>query len=177
VSDDKADRFAACYVVNRDGMLELQDDPLKSAYRTPPHHVSGGGGLVATGPDYVRFCQMLLNNGLHDGEYLVSPNTIRRMRTNHLPDGADLRRMSRSLFSESTYAGVGFGLGFAVTIQPERTLIAGSTGDYFWGGMASTSFWVDPLEGFTCVFLTQLIPSDTYPLRRDTRELVHAALI
>jgi CubicO group peptidase (beta-lactamase class C family) len=99
------------------------------------------------------------------------------MRTNHLPGGGDLRNMSRSLFSETTYAGVGFGLGFAVTMQPERTLIAGTAGDYFWGGMASTSFWVDPLEGFACVFLTQLIPSDTYPLRRDTRELVHAALL
>jgi len=177
VPDEKADRLAACYALTRDGRLELQDDPLNSAYRAPPHHASGGGGLVSTGPDYMRFCQMLLNNGVHDGEYLVSPNTIRRMRANHLPGGADLRQMSRALFSETTYTGVGFGLGFAVTMQPERTLMAGSAGDYFWGGMASTSFWVDPVEGFTCVFLTQLIPSDTYPLRRDTRELVHAALL
>ena len=85
--------------------------------------------------------------------------------------------MSRSLFSETAYTGVGFGLGFAVTMHPERTLMAGPMGDYFWGGMASTLFWVDPAEGFACVFMTQIIPSDTYPLRRDMRELVHAALL
>jgi CubicO group peptidase (beta-lactamase class C family) len=177
VPDEKVGRFAACYGVSREGVLELQDDPLESAYRLPPQHASGGGGLVSTGPDYIRFCQLLLNNGLHDGEYLASAHTIQRMRTNHLPGGGDLHTLSRALFSETTYAGVGFGLGFAVTIQPERTLIAGSAGDFFWGGMASTSFWVDPVEGFACVFLTQLIPSNTYPLRRDTRELVHAALL
>jgi CubicO group peptidase (beta-lactamase class C family) len=177
VSDAKIGRFAACYGSSRQGVLEVRDDPFQSAYRVPPRHASGGSGLVSTGPDYIRFCQLLLNDGLHDGQYLLSSNTIRRMRTNHLPGGEDLRNMSRSLFSETTYAGVGFGLGFAVTMQPERTLIAGSAGDYFWGGMASTSFWVDPLEGFACVFLTQLIPSNTYPLRRDTRELVHAALL
>jgi CubicO group peptidase (beta-lactamase class C family) len=177
VPDEKVGRFAACYSRSGEGILEVHDDPVRSACRVPPHHASGGGGLVSTGPDYIRFCQLLLNNGLHDGEYLIAPNTIRRMRTNHLPGGADLRHMSRSLFSETTYTGVGFGLGFAVTMQPERTLIAGTPGDYFWGGMASTSFWIDPLEGFACVFLTQLIPSDTYPLRRDTRELVHAALL
>lgn len=177
VPDEKAARFAACYVSGREGALELQDDPLESAYRNLPRHASGGGGLVSTGTDYVRFCQLILNNGAHDRDYLVSPSTIRRMCTNHLPGGTDLRRISRSLFSETTYAGVGFGLGWAVTLQPERTLIAGSAGDCFWGGMANTSFWVDPVEGFACVFLTQLIPSDTYPLRRDTRELVHAALL
>jgi CubicO group peptidase (beta-lactamase class C family) len=177
VPDAKLGRFAACYGPNRDGVLEVRDDPFQSAYRIPPRHVSGGGGLVSTAPDYVRFCQLLLKQGHHDGRNLLSPNTIRRMCTNHLPGGDDLRNLSRSLFSETTYAGVGFGLGFAVTMKPERTLIAGSAGDCFWGGMASTSFWIDPLEGFACVFCTQLIPSDTYPLRRDTRELVYAALL
>ena len=84
--------------------------------------------------------------------------------------------MSRSLFSEASYAGVGFGLGFSVTMNPALTLIPGSRGEYAWGGAASTAFWIDPLEDLITVFMTQVLPSSAYPLRRELRTLVYAAI-
>jgi CubicO group peptidase (beta-lactamase class C family) len=79
------------------------------------------------------------------------------------------------LFSETTFAGVGFGLGFAVTTSPARSLLPGSVGDYSWGGMASTYFWVDPREQLIVIFMTQLIPSTLYNIRRELRTLVYSA--
>jgi CubicO group peptidase (beta-lactamase class C family) len=118
-----------------------------------------------------------VNGGELDGARILAPKTIKLMASNHLPGGADLTQMSRSLFSESTNAGVGFGLGFAVVFDPPKTLIPCSMGEYYWGGMASTAFWVDPVEEVTAVFMTQLIPSSTYPIRRELRTLVYAALM
>jgi CubicO group peptidase (beta-lactamase class C family) len=171
----KAARFAACYNATADGRMKLQDDPEKSPYLKPPTFVSGGGGLVSTAADYLRFCRMLLNGGELEGIRLLSPKTIELMTANHLPDGKELPDLSVSLFSEATYAGVGFGLGFAVTLNPARTLIPGSPGDYSWGGMASTYFWIDPREELIVIFMTQLMPSATYPLRRELRTLVYSA--
>jgi CubicO group peptidase (beta-lactamase class C family) len=118
---------------------------------------------------------MLLNGGSLDGVRILSPKTIELMTANHLPGGKELPDLSVSLFSESTYAGVGFGLGFAVTLNPARALIPGSVGDYSWGGLASTSFWIDPREELIVIFMTQLIPSATYPIRRELRTLVYSA--
>lgn len=174
VPADKAARFAACYNATADGM-KLQDDPERSPYLRPPTFVSGGGGLVSTAADYLRFCRMLLNGGELDGARILSPKTIELMTANHLPGGKDLPDVSVSLFSEATYAGVGFGLGFAVTLNPARTLTPGTIGDYSWGGMASTYFWIDPREELIVVFMTQLMPSATYPVRRDLRTLVYSA--
>jgi CubicO group peptidase (beta-lactamase class C family) len=97
------------------------------------------------------------------------------MTANHLPGGKDLTQMSKSLFSEATYAGVGFGLGFGVTVDPAASMIPGSKGDFFWGGAASTFFWVDPVEDLTVVFMTQLLPSSAYAVRRELRTLVYSA--
>jgi CubicO group peptidase (beta-lactamase class C family) len=155
--------------------MKLQDDPESSRFLRAPAFVGGGGGLVSTAADYLRFCRMLLNGGALDGMRLVSPKTIELMTANHLPGGRDLPELSLSLFSEATYAGVGFGLGFAVTLDPARTLIAGSAGDFSWGGMASTYFWIDPREELIVVFMTQLMPSATYPVRRELRTLVYSA--
>jgi CubicO group peptidase (beta-lactamase class C family) len=171
----KASRLAACYMLNADGRLRLQDDPQTSSYLRPPAFISGGGGLVSTAADYLRFCRMLLNGGVLDGARLLSPKTIELMTTNHLPGGKELPDMSVSLFSEAGYSGVGFGLGFAVTTNPARTLIPGSQGDYSWGGMASTYFWIDPREQLIVIFMTQLIPSTIYNLRRELRTLVYSA--
>src|SRR5690606_18599860 len=143
----------------------------------PPTFVSGGGGLVSTASDYLRFCRMLLNGGALDGTRLLSPKTVEMMTVNHLPGGRQLHEMSVALFSEASYAGIGFGLGFAVTVDPARSLIPGSVGDYSWGGMASTYFWVDPREQLIVVFMTQLIPSTTHSLRRELRTLVYSALV
>ncbi len=175
VPEHKAARLAACYQFTPAVPLRLVDDPLSSSLLRPPAFVSGGGGLVSTLPDYLRFCRMLLNGGSLDGARLISPKTLELMTANHLPDGKDLTQLSVSLFSEATYAGVGFGLGFAVTLDPARTLIPGTAGDFSWGGMASTYFWVDPREELIVIFMTQLRPSATYPLRRELRTLVYSA--
>ena len=155
--------------------MRLQDDPTTSSYLKAPVYVSGGGGLVSTAADYLRFCRMLRNGGTLDGVRIVSPKTIALMTVNHLPGNKDLTDMSVSLFSEATYSGVGFGLGFAVTMDPARSLIPGTVGDFSWGGMASTYFWIDPREELIVIFMTQLIPSATWPLRRELRTLVYSA--
>ncbi len=182
VPAEKKHRLTACYAAGvlgskavKAGPPPLQDDPEKSPYLTPTDFPSGGGGLTSTMADYMRFARMLLNGGELDGARLLSPKTLQLMTANHLPGGKDLTQMSKSLFSEATYAGVGFGLGFGVTVDPAATMIPGSKGDFFWGGAASTFFWVDPVEDLTVVFMTQLLPSSAYPVRRELRTLVYAA--
>jgi CubicO group peptidase (beta-lactamase class C family) len=171
----KASRFAACSAATPKGGMVLQDDPQTSFFLKPPTFVSGGGGLVSTAADYLRFCRMLLNGGALDGVRLVSPKTLELMSQNHLQGGKDLPELAVSLFSEVTYAGVGFGLGFAVSVSPARGLLPGSPGDVSWGGLASTYFWVDPREQLIVIFMTQLTPSATYPIRRELRTLVYSA--
>jgi len=153
----------------------LFDDPARSPYLQPPSLVSGGGGAVSTAGDYLRFCRMLLSGGTLDGVQILSPKTIALMTLNHLPDGKDLPALSRSLFSEVTYNGVGFGLGFAITLDTAKTMLPGSIGDYSWGGAASTYFWIDPKEDLITIFMTQLMPSTTYAIRRELRTLVYSA--
>jgi CubicO group peptidase (beta-lactamase class C family) len=175
VPPGKESRFAACYSATAKGGRMLMDDPVTSAYLKAPSLFSGGGGMVSTASDYLRFCRMLLAGGTLDGVQILSPKTIELMTRNHLPDGKDLPAMSRSLFSEVTYNGVGFGLGFAITLDIARAMIPGSAGDFSWGGAASTYFWIDPREDLIVVFMTQLLPSMTYPIRRQLRTLVYSA--
>ena len=174
VPPEKASRLAACYAATADGM-RLENDPQKSAFLHSPTFLSGGGGLVSTASDYLRFCRMLLNGGSLDGVRLVSPKTLELMTANHLPGGKELPDLSVSLFSEAAFAGIGFGLGFAVTVNPAKTLLPGTQGDVAWGGMASTYFWVDPREELIVIFMTQLMPSTTYQIRRELRTLVYSA--
>jgi CubicO group peptidase (beta-lactamase class C family) len=155
----------------------LYDEGAKSAWSKPPRLVSGGAGLVSTSADYHRFCAMLLNGGALDGARILSRKTIDLMTANHLPGNADLTQMSRSLFSEAVNAGQGFGLGFAVNLDPARTMLPGSKGEYYWGGMFSTAFFIDPVERIHMVFMTQLMPSSTYPIRRQLKTLIYSALI
>jgi CubicO group peptidase (beta-lactamase class C family) len=175
VSTSNSARFASCYRFTPNDPMRLVDDPESSPYLRTPNFISGGGGLVSTMSDYLRFCRMLLNGGSLDGVRIISPKTLELMTANHLPGGKDLTQLSISLFSEATYAGVGFGLGFAVTLDPARTLLPGTAGDFSWGGMASTYFWVDPREELIVIFMTQLMPSATYPIRRELRTLVYSA--
>ena len=174
VPPEKQERFAACYQPGKDGMV-LQDDPETSPFLKMPSLISGGGGLVSTAKDYLAFATMLLNGGTANGVRFLSPKTIQLMATNHLPDGKTLAAFSSSMFSEVTYAGVGFGLGFSVTTDVAASMIPGTQGDFAWGGAASTYFWIDPKEELVCIFLTQLLPSDTYPVRREVRTLVYSA--
>jgi CubicO group peptidase (beta-lactamase class C family) len=171
----KESRFAACYAFTPKNPLLLFDDPAASAYLKPPSMISGGGVAVSTAADYLRFCRMMLNGGSLDGVQILSPKTVALMTLNHLPGGQDLPALSRSLFSEVAYSGVGFGLGFAVTLDTARMMLAGSIGDYSWGGAASTYFWIDPREQLIAIFMTQLTPPTTYPIRRELRTLVYSA--
>jgi CubicO group peptidase (beta-lactamase class C family) len=177
VREDQKARFAACYNATPQGGLDLQDDPETSPYLTAPNFHSGGGGLVSTADDYMKFCLMLVNRGELDGARLLAPNTLKLMASNHLPGGQDLTNLSRSLFSEATNAGVGFGLGFAVTFDPVKAMLPSSPGEYYWGGAASTAFWIDPVEDIAVVFMTQTLPSSSYPIRRELRTLVYSALM
>ena len=131
VPADKAHRFAACYsadpqggmtfhATDRKGGMTLQDDPTTSSFLPPPSFISGGGGLCSTAADYLTFCRALLNGGELGGVRLIGPKTLALMTSNHLPGGRDLPEMSRSLFSEATYNGIGFGLGFSVTMDPAQ---------------------------------------------------------
>ena len=177
VAEGQGHRFAACYQPTREGKLELQDDPATSSYLQPASFISGGGGLVSTAVDYMKFALAMLAGGkTASGERLISRKTLDLMTANHLPGGVDLPALSVSLFSEAQYEGVGFGLGFATSTRASKTLMPGSDGDYFWGGAASTFFWCDPVEDLAVVFMTQLIPSSTYPVRREVRTIVYAAL-
>ena len=154
----------------------LYDKGGKSVWSRPPRLLAGGAGLVSTAADYHRFCSMLLNGGELDGARIVGRKTIELMTANHLPGGADLTEMSRSLFSEAINAGQGFGLGFGVNLDPARTMLPGSKGEYYWGGMFSTAFFVDPVERLHMIFMTQLMPSSTYPIRRQLKTLIYSAL-
>jgi CubicO group peptidase (beta-lactamase class C family) len=187
VSADKAHRFAACYnadpgglmsfhAAEKKGGLTLQDDPATSSFLKKPSFVSGGGGLCSTAADYLTFCRALLNGGELGGVRLIGPKTLALMTTNHLPGGRDLPEMSRSMFAEATYNGIGFGLGFSVTMDPAKTLIPGSPGEYAWGGAATTSFWIDPREELIAIFMTQVLPSSAYPVRRELRTMIYSAI-
>lgn len=171
------ERFAANYRRGADGTLALDDDPLTSPYGQAPTFLSGGGGLVSTAEDYRRFCQMLLDGGEYDGARLIGPKTIELMTENHLPGGSDLAPLATGSFSESTFDGVGFGLGFAVCVDPAKRGLHGSLGEYYWGGAASTAFWIDPVEDLLVIFLAQLMPSTTYDFRGQLRSLVYSAIV
>ena len=176
VPSSEKSRLAAGYTSNKPGECLLYDDPENSPYLDMPKFISGGGGLVSTATDYLQFCRMMLNRGSLDGVRLLSPKTVELMTVNHLPDNRSLTDMSVAMFSEATYAGVGFGLGFAVTEDPAASLIPGSPGEFHWGGAASTAFWIDPLEDLIVVFLTQLSPSSRYNIRRELRTLIYSCL-
>ncbi len=151
--------------------------PMSVAAMRSPEFLSGGGGLVSSAADYLRFTRMLLGGGELDGVRLLSPRTLRLMASNQLPGHADLEAFGRPLFSETTFDGVGFGLGFSVVEDPVAGRYPSSAGEFAWGGAASTAFWVDPAERMVVLFFTQLLPSSTYPIRSQLHQLVHQALV
>jgi CubicO group peptidase (beta-lactamase class C family) len=152
------------------------DDAANSRLFEEAKFHSGGGGLISTIGDYHRFCAMLIHRGELHGARIIAPKTLDLMTANHLPGGADLTQISRSLFSEANNAGTGFGLGFAMVVDPAKTLIPSSKGEYYWGGAYSTAFFIDPVEKIHMVFMTQLYPSSTYPIRRELKTLIYSAL-
>jgi len=175
VAPESSDRLAANYERGRDKLLKLIDDPADSTYLTHPTFFSGGGGLTGTTADYLRFCEMLRCQGKLDGERVIGSRTLRMMRQNHLPAGQDLSTLALGAFSETAYDGVGFGLGFAMSLSE---VDAGALGveDYYWGGAASTIFWVDPVEDLVVVFMTQLMPSATFNFRGQLKNIIYGAI-
>ena len=177
VPGDKLDRLTDCYAWHpRKRERVMYDRGAESGWAKRPNLLSGGGGLVSTTLDYHRFCQMCAGGGTLDGTRVLGRKTLDLMRTNHLPGKADLSTMSRSLFSETQNAGTGFGLGFAVVQDVARTMMPGSLGEFYWGGMFSTAFFIDPVERLHMVFMTQLSPSALYPIRRELKTMIYAAL-
>ncbi len=177
VADDAAKKLAALYVPTPGTRQAMRYDALGDVAPRPPDALLGGHGLISTAADYHRFTRMLLGEGELEGARLLGSRTLRYMTRNHLPGGVDLERFGRPLFSETTFDGVGFGLGFSVVIDPVANKVPASIGEFAWGGAASTAFWVDPLERITAIFLTQLMPSSTHPLRSQLRQLVYQALV
>ncbi len=151
-------------------------DAMGEAAHRRPAFLSGGGGLVSTAPDYLRFAEMLRRGGAFDGGRLLGPRTVAYMVRNHLPGGADLETFGRPLFAETPLRGVGFGLGFSMVLDPVRYGGLASAGEYSWGGAASTAFYVDPVEDVVVTFYTQLLPSSTLPIRAHLRALVNQAI-
>ena len=165
---DKVERMTDAWQLSQDGRLSLYDRGARSGWRRSLSFRSGGGGLISTADDYHRFARMLLRGGELDGERLLQPETVAAMHANHLPGGGDLARHSSSMFSEADYAGIGFGLGLAADL---------ATGEYFWGGVFSTFFFVDPRHGIIGLLMTQHLPSNVYPIRRELRQAVHGAIV
>jgi CubicO group peptidase (beta-lactamase class C family) len=176
VPETSVPRFAACYQYRPANTPTLMEGPFAMGYLKPRSYLSGAGGLVSTTHDYVAFCQMLANGGHLDGRRVLGRKTLELMTVNHLPRGATLQDMAIGGFGEAGFDGVGFGLGFAVGLGPAATGMAGSRGEFYWGGAASTAFWVDPVEDLFVVFMTQLFPSIAYPFRAQLRALVYQAI-
>ncbi|HEX5454153.1 MAG TPA: serine hydrolase domain-containing protein [Stellaceae bacterium] len=179
VPSEKVERFTCCYQPETaDRGLKLQDDARESTYAKPPLLESGGGGLVSTAHDYLRFCRMMLNGGTLDGMQILSPKTVALFSLNYLPGDREIADMAfPGMFSESGYSGVGFSLGCGVNVDVAKTRLPGSLGEYFWGGAAATAFWIDPKEDLAVVFMTQVMGSPArLTLRRDLRTLVYAAM-
>ncbi len=169
-------RLAACYEYRPATTPRLMEGPFANGILQPRAYLSGAGGLVSTTHDYVAFCQMLANGGQLDGRRVLGRKTLELMTVNHLPGGATLQDMAVGGFGEAGFEGVGFGLGFAVGLGPAATGMAGSGGEFYWGGAASTAFWVDPVEDLFVVFMTQLFPSIAYPFRAQLRALVYQSI-
>ena len=194
VIENKRERFASLYTPSWDASLasvnqpsspdaqkdrkgtKLQESAAKSPYLNSAKIFAGGGGLISTMSDYSRFCQMLLNKGELDGQRLLGKKTVEYMLKNHLPDNKDMAAMGQPTWSETTYEGIGFGLGGAVVLDPVKAQTIASVGEYHWGGAASTFFWLDPREDLYVVFLTQLMPSSAYPIRRELRARIYQTL-
>ena len=169
--EEKLDRLCSLYEHNPKGEPRLVEIPFLNTKME-----SGGGGLFSTMSDYHNFCSMILHQGEFNGKRLIGRKTLELMAVNHLPDNQDLTEMSESAFSETPYAGVGFGLGFSVMLDPAKSQSVSDIGEFGWGGAASTVFMINPKEDMFIIFLTQLLPSSTYQVRRELRSLIYSSL-
>ncbi len=171
-------RMAALYIPGPgEGRRAVRFDAFGNAALARPSTLSGGGGLVSTAADYFRFITMLLNQGELEDNRILGRKTVQLMATNHLPGNLDIESFGRPVFAESSDRGIGFGLGFSVVIDKAAAKTPQSQGTFAWGGAASTTFWIDPAEGLTVEFFTQLLPSSTYVIADRLAPLVYQALL
>ena len=167
--DAKADRMTDAWRLDENGGgIVVADHGARSGWRRTGCFHSGGGGLVSSVADYHRFARMLLRGSELNGVRLLRPETVAAMRSNQLPGGGDLSSLSSAMFSEADYQGVGFGLGFAMGLEH---------GEYYWGGVFSTYFWIDPVHRLIGIFMTQHLPSSTHPVRAQLRNAVGQAIL
>jgi CubicO group peptidase (beta-lactamase class C family) len=174
---DRMDRFVPCYERGPDDGLLSYDGVEDSVHAAGVTCFSGGGGLLSTARDYQRFAEMLRGGGALGDVRILGPRTVSFMASNHMPGGVDLAAMGQPVFSETSYEGIGFGLGVSVVLDPAHAQVLTSKGEYAWGGMASTAFWIDPEQDMSVLFLTQLVPSSSYPIRRELRVLASQAIV
>ncbi len=177
VPDSSVDRLTANHARQPDKSLVVTDDPYDSIYRQQRTFLSGGGGLVSTMGDYARFCEMLWRGGELDGQRVLGAETLRFMTRNHLPGGAAMSDIAVGTLGDVGYEGIGFGLGFATTLDPVVAGVIGSAGDFYWGGAASTIFWVDPCQDLFVIFMVQLTPSGTFDFRSQLKALVYPTIV
>jgi len=180
VPASKIERFATLYgYTENDALAQLETNDkspfISSISGIPVRLHSGGGGLVSTAPDYARFAQMMLNRGELDGRRIIKPGTVDLMTRNHVPE--KLLPLSFNGVTPGEFKGYGFGLGYCITMDPAKTGVQGSRGDFGWGGMADTYCWVDPQQEMVAILMQQYLPSLHHAGRRDFRDAVYRALI
>ena len=176
VPEEKYERVASLYRYDETNHKKAKISGFANSSLEKPAFLSGGGGLISTAGDYFKFIRMLEGRGKSGNVQLLSPSTFEMMVMNHLPNNADISTFGRPLGEEIFYDGLGFGLGFGVVVDQAKTRVACPNGTFSWGGMASTAFWVDPVNEISAMVFTQLIPSSTYPIRQYLRSLVYAAV-
>jgi CubicO group peptidase (beta-lactamase class C family) len=160
VPNEKVNRFAACYGPRQNGGLRIVDEPTTSRYLIRANLFSGGGGLVSTARDYLRFSQMLLNKGQLDGKRLLRSETVEMMTSDQLPD------------SVKRGEGEGFGLGFSVRLRDGKF----PQGEYGWGGAASTHFWISPKDELIVIALSQYMPFSSQ-LQNAVKSIIYDSIL
>ncbi len=168
VPGDKLDRFVGIYELDENKKLVASKNKLLQDFSLNPQFKSGGGGLVSTTADYWRFAQMVANGGTLDGVTILKPETIAMMSTNQLPEALPGIAGGKR--------GLGFGLDFAVVLDPAKFGNTGEAGEYFWGGMANTVFWIDPTHDIVAILMTNILPNGIYELRNEMRTYVNDAI-
>ena len=176
IATEDVSNFAGLYGQRASKSLHLLDDPQASRYLNPPTHFSGGAGLVGTTMDYWRFCEMLRAGGQVGSRRYLGPRTIELMRRNHLPDNQDLHSFGTGPFIGRESVGIGYGLGFATTLDSVKAHQLGA-GDYYWMGAGSNFFWIDPFEDLVVIFMTQYVPLSQYDFRGQLKSLVYSAIV
>ena len=174
IRPDQLPRFTSVYAKAADGTLKPVDDAQASPFAQPRRLSSGGGGLISSAADYLRFCQLILGKGEAFGTRLLSRKTIDLMITDHVGEAETCAGLTR--LGGIPRHGLGFGLGFQVMLNPVHAQIIGTPGEISWGGAASTQFFIDPAEDLIAILMTQHMPAGIHPLAEQLRVLTYQAL-